>query len=178
MLVRVEVCAALVLPTVSEANVSVVGLSFTAGPTAVPASSTDCGLPGSVPLIARLANLDPPDVGANVTLTVQLAPAASEPPQLLVSAKSELSGPARLIPLMLNLEFPVLTSVTGKGLLLVPIACDGKMARAGLAVSAGPLTPIPVSGMATGLALVLSLSVIVPASDPVLVGEKLTVMAQ
>ena len=178
MLVRVEVCAALVAPTVSEANVSVVGLRLTAGPTAVPTNSTDCGLPGSVPLIAILAILDPPAVGVNVTLTVQLPPGAREAPQLCVSVKSELSVPATLIPLMFNPEFPVLISMTGTGLLLVPTGCDGKIARAGSAVSAGPLTPIPARGMATGLALVLSLSVMVPASDPVLVGEKLTVMSQ
>lgn len=114
MLVRVEVCAALVASTVSEANVSVVGLRLTAAPTAIPTNSTDSGLPGSVPLIAILAILDPPDVGVNVTLTVQLPPGAREPPQLLVSAKSELSVPARLIPVMFNPEFPVLTTAKAR----------------------------------------------------------------
>src|SRR5271165_6037701 len=178
MLVMVEVCAALVVPTVAEANVSVAGLRFTAGPMAVPASSTNCGLPGSVPLIAIPAILDPPAVGVKVTFTVQLPPGASDAPQLLVSVKSELSVPARSIPVMFKPEFPLLTSTTGAGLLLVPTDCDGKMARAGSAVSSGPLTPVPARGMATGLALVLSLSVMVPASDPVLVGEKLTVIVQ
>ncbi len=81
LLVRVAVCAVLVVPTTCEANVSVVGLRLAEGPMAVPASSTDSGLPGSVPLIERLAVLDPPIVGVNVTLMVQLPPAANDAPQ-------------------------------------------------------------------------------------------------
>jgi hypothetical protein len=91
LLVRVAVCAVLVVPTVCEANVSVVGLRLAAGPRAVPTSSTDCGLPGSVPLTAMLATLDPHIVGVNVTLTMQAPPAAKDAPQLLVCVKSELS---------------------------------------------------------------------------------------
>ncbi len=91
LLVRVAVCAVLVVPTVCEANVSAVGLRVATGPRAVPNSSTDCGLPGSVPLTAMLAILDPPIVGVNVTLTMQTPPAANDAPQLLVCVKSELS---------------------------------------------------------------------------------------
>ena len=80
--------------------------------------------------------------------------------------------------MIFKLEFPVLTSMTGRGLLLVPTVCDGKIARSGLAVSAGPFTPVPLRGMATGLDGVLSLSVMAPESNPVLVGEKITVMVQ
>ena len=89
LLVRVAVCAVLVVPTVCEANVSAVGLRVAAGPRAVPTSSTDCGLPGPVPLIAMLAILVPPVVGVNVTLTMQVPPAANDAPQLLVCVKSE-----------------------------------------------------------------------------------------
>lgn len=84
----------------------------------------------------------------------------------------------RLMPVIFNPELPVLRSVTGRGWLLVPTVCDGKIARPGLAVSAGPFTPVPLRGMATGLDGVLSLTVIAPESNSVLVGEKLTVMVQ
>jgi hypothetical protein len=86
LLVRVAVCAVLVVPTVCEANVSAVGLRVAAGPRAVPTSSTDCGLPGPVPMLAILV---PPVVGVNVTLTMQVPPAANDAPQLLVCVKSE-----------------------------------------------------------------------------------------
>jgi hypothetical protein len=124
------------------------------------------------------ATLDPPVVGLKVTLTVQVPAAASDAPQLLVCVKSGLSLPARLIPVMLSPEFPVLTSMTGLGLLLVPTVCEGKIARSGLTVSAGPFTPVPLRGMAAGPVLVLSLSVMAPDSNPLVVGEKLTVIAQ
>ena len=61
------------------------------GATATPESAMVCGLPGSVPLTAMLAILDPPFAGENITLIVQPPPAASDAPQLLVCVKSELS---------------------------------------------------------------------------------------
>lgn len=178
LLVRVAVCAAPAVPTVWEVNVSVVGLRLAAGPIAVPTNSADWGLPGSVPLIEILAVLAPPVVGVNVTLTVQAPPAASDAPQLLVCVKSELAGPARLIAVMFNPEFPVLISMIDVGVLPVPTACGGKIAWAGLTVSAGPVTPVPLRGMAPGLDLVLSLNVMEPEFNPVAAGEKLTVIVQ
>jgi hypothetical protein len=83
-----------------------------------------------------------------------------------------------LIPVMFNAEFPVLLSMIGVGLLLVPTDCEENVARAGFNVSAGPLTPVPLRGMVTGLVLVLSLSMILPDSNPVPLGEKVTVIAQ
>ena len=68
--------------------------------------------------------------------------------------------------MIFKLEFPVLTSVTGRGLLLVPTVCDEKIARSGLAVSTGPFTAVPLRGMATGLDGVLSLSVMAPHPIP------------
>ena len=61
------------------------------GATPTPEIAIVCGLPGSVPLTAMLAILDPPFVGENVTLRVQVPPTASDAPQLLVCVKSELS---------------------------------------------------------------------------------------
>lgn len=82
------------------------------------------------------------------------------------------------MPVRFNPEFPLLTSMTGKGLLLVPTDCDEKTSRVGFAVSAGPFTPVPLRGMATGPVRVLSPTVIEPEFDPVLAGEKFTVMVQ
>jgi hypothetical protein len=49
----------------------------------------------------------PASMGENVTLMAQLAPTATEPPQLLVSAK----GPDRVILRGLSAALPVLVSV-------------------------------------------------------------------
>jgi hypothetical protein len=55
-------------------------------------------------------------VGVNVTLMVQLAPANTAPPQVVVSAKSPLA----VMLLILNDTLPVLASVTDWGALEVP----------------------------------------------------------
>jgi hypothetical protein len=55
-------------------------------------------------------------VGVNVTLIVQLLPAVTELPQLLVSAKSPLAA----IPEIDRLAVPVFVSITGCAALVVP----------------------------------------------------------
>lgn len=83
-LLMVMVCAALVVPTVCAAKVKLVGEKDAA--VLVPLSAT-VWVPApsvSVSVVARWLIL----LGLNVTLIVQLVPAASEFPQLLVSGKS------------------------------------------------------------------------------------------
>jgi hypothetical protein len=55
----------------------------------VPDSATVSGLPGALLFTDSVPDADPAAVGANVTLTAQEPPAASDVPQLLVS----LNGP-------------------------------------------------------------------------------------
>ena len=61
--------------------------------------------------------MDPPRaplaVGLNVTLIVQLAPAATLEPQLLVWVKSPALEPVTEIPVTLNAPLPVLVRVMG-----------------------------------------------------------------
>lgn len=52
----------------------------------VPLRETPCGLPGALSVIERVAVRELMLLGVNVTLIVQLAPAANELPQVLVSA--------------------------------------------------------------------------------------------
>jgi hypothetical protein len=85
MLVRVTVCAALVVPTVCELNVRVPGVRATAGEDPVPRRLTVCGLPAALSLIDTLAVTVVVSVGENVTLIVQLAPLVSVAGQLFVS---------------------------------------------------------------------------------------------
>jgi len=82
---NVTVCAALVVPVVCEEKVRLVGESVTTGaPTPVPVRVTVCGDPVELSLITRMPVTTPTAVGANVTEIVQLAPAATLVPQLLV----------------------------------------------------------------------------------------------
>src|SRR5437879_1521006 len=85
------------------------------------ASETVCTLPLTQMLlsvtVSEPARL-PSTVGVNVTLIVQLAPAATEAPQVLVSAKSPLEDMA----LIVSGAVPVLLSVTACATLLVPIS--------------------------------------------------------
>jgi hypothetical protein len=78
----------------------------------VPARLTDCGLPAALSVRLRAAVRDPLTAGLKVTLIVQLAPAATLDPQLLVSEKSLESVPVIPMLVMLKAALPVLLRVT------------------------------------------------------------------
>ena len=73
--VNVTVLAALVIPTVTEPKLTLVGDSFAVVP--IPLSGTFCGLPAALSVMLRAAVRVPEAVGLNLMLIVQLAPAAS-----------------------------------------------------------------------------------------------------
>jgi hypothetical protein len=77
----------------------------------VPASATDCGLAAALSLKRSAPVRFPVAVGVKVTLIVQLPPAASELPQLLVWAKSPLAE----ICVSERLAAPLLVSVMLSG---------------------------------------------------------------
>lgn len=129
--VRVTACPPLVVPTCCDAKVSEFGTRVGSGPSPVPTSAPDCGLPGAVSLIDRLAIREPAAVGANVTFTVQLPPTPNELLQVLVWEKSELFVPIMPILLILKAAFPVFTSMIAEGVLLLPTVCGEKFCRAG-----------------------------------------------
>ena len=76
----------------------------------------DSGLPAALSEIDKVPGRVPVVVGVNVTLIVQLLPAVTEPPQLLLSAKSPLVA----IPEITRLAVPVFVSITGCVALVVP----------------------------------------------------------
>jgi len=78
----------------------------------VPDSVTFCGLPAALSLTLSAAVRVPVAVGLNVILIVQLAPAASELPQVCVWAKSPALIPVIAMPVMLKLVVPTFFSVT------------------------------------------------------------------
>ena len=86
----------------------------------VPLNGTSCGPPPPVSLIETEAERAPVAVGLNVTDKVQLPPAGTLVPQVLVCAKSPGFVPVTLIPVMLRLVVPTLVRVTVCGGLVVP----------------------------------------------------------
>ena len=85
-MLRVTSCAGLVVPTSWAAKVTLVGDKVAFGPetTPVPLREAICGLPAALSETLSAALRNPDVVGLNVTLIVQLAPAANELPQVWV----------------------------------------------------------------------------------------------
>ena len=73
--VNVTVLAALVIPTVTEPKLTLVGDSFAVVP--IPLSGTFCELPAASSVMLKAAVRVPEAVGLNLMLIVHLAPAAS-----------------------------------------------------------------------------------------------------
>ena len=80
LLARVKVFAGLVVPTISVANVALVGVSLACTPP-VPDRATVCGLPGELSVSVNVPVRVPSWVGVNVTLIRQLFPAPNVLPQ-------------------------------------------------------------------------------------------------
>ena len=87
-------------------------LKFTPNYCPVPDSEIFCGLPPPLSVIETAAVLAPVAVGVKVTLMVQLAPAATLVPQVLVWAKSLTLVPEIVTPIILRDVVPTLVRVT------------------------------------------------------------------
>jgi hypothetical protein len=145
----------------------------------VPVRLTVCVVPATPPLLSvmvRVAVSEPPAVGVKVTLIVQLAPAATLLPQLLVWAK---------FPLLVMLAtaramFPVLDSVTACALLVEFTRSAAKVRAVGETLATGEV-PVPVrltDWMLPVTPLLLSVRVRVPLRVPFAVGVKVTLIVQ
>src|SRR5437588_5051440 len=82
----------------------------------VPLRLTVCGLPVTLSVTLKLPVHVPDAVGVNVTLMLQFPPAASEPPHVLVAAKSPLATMLVIV----SAALPVFDSVTVCAALVVP----------------------------------------------------------
>src|SRR5258706_295368 len=107
VLVRVTVCAALVVSTLWEANVKLVVERLTIGIVPVPERVTVCGLLLALSETVIAPDRSPVVVGVNVMLIVQFPPAATEVPQVLLCAYCVLA--AMLV--ILSAAVPVFVSV-------------------------------------------------------------------
>jgi hypothetical protein len=78
-------------------------------------------------------------VGVKVTLMMQLAPAATLAPQVLVWAKFPLA----VTLVMFKAALPVFVRVTVWDALVVPTACPVKVRLVGASVTTGASSPLP-----------------------------------
>src|SRR5260221_83812 len=108
-----------------------------------------CGLPPPSSLMLTPAFRVPVALGLNVTVIVQLALAAMLVPQVLVSKKSALFRPVRLIPVKFNCVVPTFVRVTFWGALVVPTVWSPKTNRD---FDSETTVPVPLNGIACGLA--------------------------
>jgi hypothetical protein len=118
----------------------------------------------------------PAFAGEKATLAVQLAPAASDVPQVLpVNLKPVLADSARLSSETVVLMFEM---VTGTALLVEPAPVIGKLTWAGCICKAPLNPPIPLSATVVDVETEVDAIVNVPASDPDCTGENTTPTAQ
>ena len=156
-----------------QAKRRLVGESATSVP--VPLRETVCGLPGALSVTDSVPLRFPICLGLKATLTVQLAPAANELPQVWVCAKSPALVPVIAIPLIVKVVVPTLVSVTVFAGLDVPrtTAPRFRLVSESLAV-----VPTPVRPTFCGLPAALSVTLRVAVRVPLAVGLIVTLMLQ
>src|SRR5437870_2969682 len=154
LLVRVTVCAGLVVLRRRVAEDRSEGEKVTDGTIRVPASDTDCGLPGASSVMVTVAVRALASVGVNVRLTrqpvfpyttlfrSQVVPAAM--------AKSPGFKPARTMLVMLRVAVPLLVRVTVCTGLVVLRRWSPKARLVGAKVTAGTI-PVPARDTDCGL---------------------------
>ena len=146
----------------------------------MPVRVTVCGEPVALSVTSRLPVTLPAMAGEKVTEMVQLAPAASDGPQLLVSLNRPISGElGAVMPVMVNGTLPVLLSVTVCAAEVVPAVAE-KLSDEGEseATGRGAAVPIPVKLIICGEPVALSLTRMLPVTLPVVIGAKVTEIVQ
>ena len=119
----------------------------------------------------------PVAAGLKMTLMVQLAPAATLAPQLLVSAKSLAFRPETAILLTVKVALPELVKVVSWAVLVVPRDWVPKARLLGEKVAVD-FAPVPVSVTLCGLTEELYKRVTEAVRVPVAVGWKITLIVQ
>src|SRR2546426_151937 len=105
---------------------------------ATPDKATLSGLSCALSVIVSVPARFPPAAGGNVTLIVQLAPAATLLPQVLVCAKSLLTAMLAMV----SVAFRLLVRVTAWAALVVPTAWLANVKLAGGRAAPAPV-PVP-----------------------------------
>jgi len=177
LLVRVAVSVPLVVLTASLPKARLVGERPAATVVPVPERLRDWGLPVALSVMLTEAVRLPLVVGSKVTLIVQLPPAVTETPQVLVSAKSPGLAPASAMPERLSAAFPLLVRVAVIVPLLVLTASLPKERLVGERLAA-TVVPVPERLRDWGLPVALSAMLTEAVRLPLVVGSKVTLIVQ
>ena len=145
LLLRVAVCAVLVVPMDTLPKARLVGERPSSGAMPVPERLTVCGLPLALSVMLTEAVRLPLAAGLNVTLIVQLLPAATELPHVLVWAKSLALLPVRARLVILKVALPVLLRVAICAVLVAPTDWLPKARLVGERPSTGAVPVVAVS---------------------------------
>jgi hypothetical protein len=117
------------------------------------------------------------EAGVKLTAMVQVAPTASEEPQLLVSPKLEALVPVTAMLVMLSAALPGLDNVMGSAVAETPTVVLGNASGLGASTACGAV-PVPVSETAWGDPAALSAMEREAVRLPAEAGVKATVMVQ
>ncbi len=178
LLVRVAVSVPLVVLTASLPKARLVGERPAATVVPVPERLRDWGLPVALSVMLTEAERLPLVVGSKETLIVQLPPAATELPQVLVSAKSPVLAPVSAMPERLSAALPLLVRVAVSVPLLVLTGSLPKERLAGDRLAAATV-PVPERLIVWGLpAVALSEMLTEAVRLPLAVGSKVTLIVQ
>src|SRR3989441_17214 len=177
LLVRVTVCTGLVVLRRWSPKARLVGAKVTAGTIPVPASDTDCGLPGASSVMVTVVGSAQVGAGVNSMVKIQLADSANSPPARghgatpePATAKSPGFEPARAMVVMLRLVFFLMIRRPPRSTLF-PYTTLFRSARlVGAKVTAGTI-PVPASDTDCGLPGASSVMVTVAARAPVEIGR-------
>lgn len=120
----------------------------------------------------------PVAVGVKVTLMVQVAPAATEAPQVFVCVKFPALVPVTVMLVMFSAPLPLFVRVTGSGALVVLMLVPGNVRLLGDKLTAAGVVPVPVMVMVVFPATTLSVIRIFPKRTPSAVGLKVAEMVQ
>ena len=165
------------VPTAWLAKVRLAGDRLAATAVPWPVRLTLCGLPVALSVMASEAARPLAAEGVKETLMVQLAPAATEPPQLLDCAKSPAFVPETAMPLTVNAALPELVRVTARAALVAPTAWLAKVRLVGDRLAAA-VAPVPVRLTLCGLPVALSVRVRAAVRVPATAGIKVTLIVQ
>jgi hypothetical protein len=137
----------------------------------VPVRVTICGLPTALSVMVIAALRFPVAAGVKLTLIVQLAPAATELPQVVVSGKSPGSAPVTAMLAMLKVRLPLLVRVTDCAGAVVPTNWLPKVMVVAESSTPGA-APVPVRFTDCGLPDALSVNTTEAVRVPSALGVK------
>jgi len=172
--------AAVVAPTAVEAKARLVGdTEIAAAPAATPVPERETVCVPTLSATASVAVSAPEDAGLNSTETVQLAPAASEVPQVVADFTNELE----LVPLTVSdvseaEAVPVFLTVTTWAAVVTPTVVEAKLRLVGETEMAAAPAATPLPERETVCVPALSTQEKVAGWLPVAWGSKVKVKAQ